>query len=107
MLRIAVNDWIRDENEPVEYSGKCGDLANTFRNRLTDCLILADYMQPHEHLVEALVLHMYAEYASSRDSKPGVWVLNAMIIRLAMRMGYHLETQPLLRSNPFHVSMKV
>ena len=104
ILRIAVCDWIREGDEPIEYRGKCQDMAITFRNRLTDCLILSDYMQPHEHLVETMILHLYAEYVSSRDCRPSVWVLSGMIVRLAMRMGYHQETQPLLRNSPFHVS---
>lgn len=104
MLRIAVNDWARKEDEPRGYQGKCDDMAVDFRNRFTDCLILANYLQPHEHLVDALILHLYAEYASSRDCKPGVWVLVGFITRLAMKMGYHQDSQPLLQNSPFHVS---
>ena len=98
-----MNDWIREGDEPIEYSGKCHDMAITFRRRLTDCLLLADYTQPHEHLIEVLVLHLYAEYTVSRDSKSTTWVLVGMILRLAMRMGYHQENQPSLPMAPFHV----
>ncbi len=97
-------DYIREGDEPVEYEGKCQDLATNFRNRFTDCLILADYTQPHEFLIEALCLHLYAEYVSSRDAKSSVWVLIGMIVRLAMRMGYHQPSQPTLTSAPFQVS---
>lgn len=97
-------DYIREGDEPVEYKGKCQDLAVSFRNRLTDCLILADYMQPHDFLIEAMILHLYAEYVSSRDAKSSVWVLIGMIVRLAMRMGYHQPSQPTLTSTPFQVN---
>ena len=97
-------DYLREGDEPVEMRGKCQDLAANFRNRLTDCLILADYLRPHEFLIEALIFHMYAEYVSSRDAKSSVWVLTGMIIRLAMRMGYHQSSQPTLVSSPFKVS---
>jgi len=103
VLRIAMLDYLREGDEPVEMRGKCQDLAMNFRNRLTDCLILADYLLPHEFLIEALIFHMYAEYVSSRDAKSSVWVLNGMIIRLAMRMGYHQPSQPTLISSPFKV----
>ena len=96
-------DYIREGDEPIEYKGKCHDLAANFRNRFTDCLILADYMQPHEFLIEALSLHLYAEYVSSRDAKSSVWVLIGTISRLAMRMGYHQPSQPTLKSTPFQV----
>lgn len=106
VLRIAVNNWTQEGDEPLEYQGKCQDMATTFRNRFSDCLILADYTQPHDHLIEALCLHLYAEYSASRDSKSSVWVLCGIVVRLAMRMGYHRETQPMLTATPFHAEMR-
>lgn len=96
-------DYIRDGDEPPEYKGKCQDLADTFRNRFVDCLILADYIRPQEFLIEALCFHCYGEYVSSRDANSSTWVLTGMIIRLAMRMGYHQNSQPTLPSKPFQV----
>ena len=103
ILRIAMLDYLREGDEPQEYKGKCQDLANTFRNRLTDCLILADYTRPQDFLIEALSFHLYGEYVSSRDAKSSTWVLSGMLVRLAMRMGYHQESQPVLTSTPFQV----
>ncbi|KAK6373978.1 hypothetical protein LTS17_007948 [Exophiala oligosperma] len=94
VLRIAMLDFVREGDEPLEFKGKCPDLASTFRNRLTDCLILADYMQPHEFLIETLCLHLYAEYVCSRDARSVTWVLTGMITRMAMRMGYDIVTVP-------------
>lgn len=96
-------DYLREGDEPVEWRGKCQDLAINFRQRFTDCMILADYLQPHEFLIEALCLHMYGEYLATRDGKSSVWVLIGMIARLAMRMGYHQPLQPTLTSTPFKV----
>ena len=98
-------DYLREKDEPVEYKGTCKDMAANFRNLFTDCLILADYTKPHDFLIEALNLHLYAEYVSSRDSKSSIWVLIGMIIRLAMRMGYHQPLQPSLTSAPFQVQL--
>jgi hypothetical protein len=105
MLRIATLDYIREGDEPVEFKAKCPDLAMTFRNRLTDCLIAADYTRPQDFLIEALILHLYAEYVASRDANSSVWVLVGMVARLAMRMGYHQPEQPTLRATPFHASL--
>ena len=96
-------DYLREDDEPVELHGKCQDLAISFRNRFTDCMITGDYLQPHEFLIEALCLHHYGEYVSSRDAKSSIWVLTGMITRLAMRMGYHQPQQPILESTPFKV----
>lgn len=105
MMRIAALTWQRDGDEPVEFEGKCQDLGQSYRTRLADCLILADYTQPHEHLIEALLLHLYAEYAARRDSNSSVWVLIGMIIRLAMRMGYHREPGLLPNLSLFQVNL--
>jgi hypothetical protein len=104
MLRIATVDYLREGDEPLEFKGKCPDFAMTFRNRLTDSLILADYTLPQDFLIEALILHLYSEYLSNRDANSTVWVLVGMIARLAMRMGYHQPEQPTLRNTPFHAS---
>jgi hypothetical protein len=102
-LRIAMLDYIREEDEPVEFKDKCQDLANVYRNSFTDCMIFADYTQPHEFLIEALCYHLYAEYVSTRDAKSTIWVLCGMIIRMAMRMGFHQPMSPAV-SAPFQVS---
>jgi hypothetical protein len=103
ILRIAMLEYMRDGDPPPEYDGKCQDLANTYRSRFTDCMILADYTKPQDHLIEALCFHNYGEYCSSRDAKSSNWVLTGMIIRLAMRMGFHQDSQSVLSSSPFQV----
>jgi hypothetical protein len=103
ILRIAMLDYLREGDEPLEWQGKCQDLAINFRNRFTDCMIAADYLQPQEFLIEALCLHHYGEYVSSRDAKSSVWVLLGMITRLAVRMGYHQTSQAILETTPFKV----
>ncbi|KAK4980739.1 hypothetical protein LTR42_001048 [Elasticomyces elasticus] len=105
-MRIAMLDYLKEDDEPQEYKGKCQDLANTYRNCLTECLILADYTQPQDFLIEALVFHSFGEYISSRDAKSSTWVLSGMIVRLAMRMGYHQESQPALSSSPFQTEIR-
>jgi hypothetical protein len=105
MLRVAILDYLREGDEPEQFQGKCSDLAVTFRNSLTDCLIATDYTLPQEHLIEALILHLYAEYVASRDARSTVWVLVGLVARLAMRSGYHQPEQPALRTSPYHVCL--
>lgn len=103
-MRIVLLSWLRDGDEPPEFKGKCHELALSYRTRVADCLIHADYTLPHEYLIETLVLHLYGEYAASRDANSSVWVLIGMISRLAMRMGYHRDPQHLPSVRPFQVS---
>lgn len=103
ILRITMLDYRRENDEPLEYQGKCATFANTFLNCFMDCLTLADYTKPQEFLIEALCFHLYAEYVSSRDANSSVWVLLGTIQRLAMRMGYHQPSQSAFASTPFQV----
>lgn len=105
MMRIAALDYLREDDEPIEYRGACQDLANSFRSHSSSCLILADYLRPQEFTLEVLILHLYAEYLSSRDARSSTWVLSGMIARLAMRMGYHQPSQPSLSQTIFQVGV--
>ncbi|KAK4944503.1 hypothetical protein LTR10_016177 [Elasticomyces elasticus] len=99
-------DYLREGDEPVEFKGKCQDLATSFRSSLTDCLIYADYTQPHEFLIEALIFHLYGEYVTTRDARSHVWVLLGIIVRMAMRLGYHHSPQPPVTMSPFKAEMR-
>ncbi|KAK5687221.1 hypothetical protein LTS10_001359 [Elasticomyces elasticus] len=88
VLRIAAWTWTRNGDEPIELQQKCSGLEDAYRCLASQCLSCANFLQPQEGLVEALILQMYADFASSRDINPSVWVLNSMIVRTAMTAGY-------------------
>ena len=103
MMRIAALSWQRDGDEPLEFHGKSEDLSRSYRTRVADCILLADYTKPHEYLIETLVIHLYGEYASHREADSSTWVLLGTIIRLAMRMGYHRDPDRLPSLRPFQI----
>ena len=102
-MRIAALSWRREGSEPPETVGKDVEMANLFSTLVTNCLVLADYTKPQEHLVESLILHLNGAYISSREANPNVWILLGMIVRVAMRTGYHRESRHLPGLSPFQV----
>lgn len=106
ILRIVVGAWIRDATEPAELRGKCSDLATLYRRCAADCLTHADYASPQEYLLEASLLHLYVEYSGSHDFCSSVWVQYGMVVRLSLRLGYHLDPQSLRDIRPFHREMR-
>jgi Fungal specific transcription factor domain len=106
MLRIALLSYAQDGDEPPEFAGKSLDLSNTYRTAMANCLILADYTKPHQHIIETLIFHLHAEYRRNRDSEASVWVLVGMIVRLAMRMGYHRDSKMFPNISPFQGEMR-
>ena len=93
-------------NEPPELHGKCSDLEAIYRQRMAECLTHADCDQPQEYLLEALILHLYVVYASSLDFQPSVWMQYGTVVRMAMRLGYHLDPLYLRDVKPFHAEMR-
>lgn len=106
MMRLAMLSYGREGDEPPEFRGKCQDLAANFRTQMAHCLITADYTKPHNHIIEALIFHLHAEYTSNRDAEASVWVLVGMIARLAMRMGYHRDAKLFPNLTPFQGEMR-
>jgi hypothetical protein len=88
-------------DEPLEYRGRVTSLAASYRHLTGQCLLLADLTKPVNQMIETLVLHLHSEYARSRDAEVGVWVLAGMIVRLAMRMGYHRDPKYYPSITPF------
>ena len=88
-------------DEPPEYRGKGQSLAASYQNLTAQCLLLADFTKPVNNMIETLVLHLHSEYARNRDTEVGVWVLVGMIVRLAMRMGYHRDPKYYPNITPF------
>ena len=96
----------RGGDEPPEFRGKVLDLTNTYRKLTSQCLVLADFTKPGTGTIETLVLYLHSEYSQSKDSEVGTWILVGMIVRLAMRMGYHRDSKPYPSISPFQGEMR-
>ena len=101
VMCLAMHTYHRVGDEPPEYHGKSLQLAGQYRALTGQCLLLADFLKPVNHMIETLVLHLHGEYARVRDAEITVWVLVGMIVRLAMRMGYHRDPKYYSNITPF------
>jgi len=101
VMCLAMHTYHRIGDEPPEYQGRTLKMASHYRSLAGQCLLLADFLKPVNHMIETLVLHLHSEYARTRDSEVGVWVLVGMIARLAMRMGYHRDPKYYPSITPF------
>ena len=103
---LAMHSYYRMDDEPPEFRGKSLALAANYRSLTGQCLLLADFTKPVNHMIETLVLHLHCEYARSRDAEVGTWVLVGMIVRLAMRMGYHRDPKYFPNITPFQGELR-
>ncbi|ORY11155.1 fungal-specific transcription factor domain-domain-containing protein [Clohesyomyces aquaticus] len=62
-----------------------------YREKIVQCLILADYSKCPQYTIETLLLYFVAEYFRSLDCQFGTWIVVGMIVRISFRMGYHRD----------------
>ncbi|KAL1634399.1 hypothetical protein SLS56_002409 [Neofusicoccum ribis] len=103
---FPLQSYHRAGDEPPEYRGKSWDMSSEYRKRCAQCLLKADITAPVANMLETLILHVQAEYARSRDAELGVLVSWTIIVRLAMRMGYHRDPAPYRALSPFNGEMR-
>ncbi|KAF2278277.1 uncharacterized protein EI97DRAFT_249612 [Westerdykella ornata] len=106
MMCIALQSYSRAGDEPPEYKGKSWDMSSEYRHMTAQCLVTADITQPVSYMLETLILHVYADYARSRDAEAGVMVGIGIIVRLAMRMGLHRDSRPYPSISVFQGEMR-
>ncbi|KAF2635345.1 hypothetical protein P280DRAFT_484721 [Massarina eburnea CBS 473.64] len=94
MMCIALQSYTRAGDEPPEYRGQSWAMSGEYRNLTAQCLAAADITSPITYMLEVIILHVYADYARSRDSQAGILVSTGIIVRLAMRMGLHRDAGP-------------
>ncbi|KAJ9137748.1 Fungal transcriptional regulatory protein, N-terminal [Pleurostoma richardsiae] len=80
-------------------SGRLIPPAKSLSKRTEQCLVLGRYADADQYSVEALIIHMHSCYVRSKDSDVNLWMLMGVIIRLAIRKGYHRDPTKLPGSN--------
>ncbi|RGP74614.1 hypothetical protein FSPOR_1191 [Fusarium sporotrichioides] len=99
--------YIRSQDELPEGLGAPMEVAEGFHRRCTDCLLLSKYSTaPGRYTLETLLFNIHGEFVRRRDAHLGVWILTGIVIRLAMRMGYHRDPDSYPRISPFHGEMR-
>lgn len=71
--------------------GSPRDLFNIFHHKTVQCLILGNYLEPVPYTVQTLLLYIIAELGRSCEFHFSIWIIFGIIVRSAMRMGYHRD----------------
>ena len=108
---ISMAAMYRQKNDMIQ-PGALPSLANeqnfahVCREKVAQCLILGDYTRGPPLAVEVLLVYLYSEYMQSPDSHAGYWILLGVIVRLALRMGYHRDGSQIKSLTPFQSEMR-
>lgn len=101
ILCLAMLSYQKVGDEPSDWKGRSLEMAAEFRLRTVQCLVKGDYTKPVEHTVETMILYVLGEYSSRWDADLGLWLIQSMITRIAIRMGYHRDAKWFPSITPF------
>ncbi|OKL57904.1 hypothetical protein UA08_06418 [Talaromyces atroroseus] len=90
----------------MEYNWQTQRRIELYRERVIQCLTLADYTKCGPYTLETLIYYLSIEYTSITDNQTGVWVLLGIVVRIAIRMGYHRDGSHSPRLSPFQTEMR-
>jgi hypothetical protein len=90
---------------PIEFGGHI-ICPKKFRLGTTQCLVLGKYSTGKAYALETLMLHLQSSFLGLVDSNINLWFLMGIIIRLAMRMGYHRDPKNHSGISPFEGEMR-
>jgi hypothetical protein len=67
------------------------DAIDNYREKTVQCLVLGNYTEPGAYTVETLLLYYISDHFRSSDAQFGSWMVFGLIVRAAMRLGYHRD----------------
>ncbi|KAK2813964.1 hypothetical protein FQN50_000365 [Emmonsiellopsis sp. PD_5] len=107
ILWLTLQSELENGENAAKYMGVGPVLAEMYRMRTGQCLMLADVTQSAPHLLETMCFQGFAEYIRKKDAESNTWVVLGMIMRTGMRMGIHRDPSnyPGLFS-PFQTQMR-
>ena len=91
----SLNIELLDEGKASSLEGQAlkdpQEVIKIFREKTVQCLVLGNYTEPTAHTVETLFMYFLSEHFRNSESHVGAWMVCGLIVRSAMRLGYHRD----------------
>ncbi|KAF9768696.1 hypothetical protein IL306_013964 [Fusarium sp. DS 682] len=75
--------------------------VHVFREQTLHSLVLGQYTRGGEYVLETLVNYLICESFMSQGAEIGLWLVQGIIVQLALSQGYHREPQNFASITPF------
>ena len=106
-LATRFQKFLEDEPRRVDQPVQPAQgFVRIYRRKVAQCLVLGNYTKSVPFTIETLVLYFMIEHFNCEDTQVGTWILLGIIVRIAMRMGYHRDASHYPRISPFHAEMR-
>lgn len=77
-----------------------------YRERTIHCLVLGQYTRGGDYVLETLINYLASEMFLSKDTEIGIWLVQGMLVQLALSRGYHRDPQNFSNLSPFEGEMR-
>ncbi|PVI00613.1 hypothetical protein DM02DRAFT_562708 [Periconia macrospinosa] len=104
-FNTIVTEYHAGVTVPSEMKGSTARV-DFYRQRVVQCLHLANYPKCPPHTLEAMLLYFMIQYLRSRDVQFEQWLSVGIIVRTAFRMGYHRDPSRFPNISPFNAEMR-
>jgi hypothetical protein len=80
--------------------------VDRFQQLASSAIVLADMAKSQPYTIETLMIYSECEFLRRDDHHTKVWLMNGVIIRVAMKMGYHRDPSNFSGVTPFQGEMR-
>ncbi len=92
----------QSSEDPPETSVR----VHVFRERTVHCLVLGQYTRGGAYILETMVNYLCGEMLLSRDADIGLWLVQGVLVQLALSLGYHRDPRNFPNISPFAGEMR-
>lgn len=104
ILSLAESFGLRDVEVDSPPAQACLERVNKYHDLSASAAVLADFTKPKEYTLECLIA--YTAGLRSNNAFVNVWLMIGLIVRLALRMGYHRDSSHYPSITPFQGEMR-
>ncbi|OQO02138.1 hypothetical protein B0A48_11690 [Cryoendolithus antarcticus] len=104
ILSIAESFGLRGGAPDDPKSAACAARATRYHSMAASAAVLGDFTKPKQYTLECLVV--YGAGMRSSNAFLNVWLMIGLILRLALRMGYHRDASAYGNITPFQGEMR-
>lgn len=104
ILSLAESFGLRDVDPSEPTAQACLEKVNRYHDLAASAAVLADFTKPKQYTLECLIV--YTAGLRSNNAFVNVWLMIGLIVRLALRMGYHRDASHYPSITPFAGEMR-
>ena len=106
IFALALHTYIMAGDEPPDLRGYVEELSTNYSHRAAQCVWASDLMSPDPDSLLSLHLHWISEFYLRRNASVGLWMLQSLLVRKALLLGYHRDPSAFPFIKPLDAEMR-